>query len=163
MVRAPVSTVDLGPTFLDFAGALPRAPRGMSRFSLRPVLTGAAPAPARPHVPSGLYNFRAVVRPHNATHALKFFCCNGHCPGAGPADRAGLPPGVDEHHLFNVWAPGADGRFETPGAELRAALPELVRELAALLPPAHVTPGAPEPGWRDKGYVWQGCRLGPSD
>lgn len=37
VVAAPVSTVDLAATFLDFAGILDKAPPGMSTSSLKPV------------------------------------------------------------------------------------------------------------------------------
>lgn len=70
-----VSTVDLGPTFLDFAGLLKSAPLGMSVNSLKSVLTGESTTPLRKIVRFGLNNFRGVVQTINATHTMKFFCC----------------------------------------------------------------------------------------
>ena len=61
-----VSTIDLGPTFLDFAGVLETAPPGMSTFSLRGVLqTPQTVSPPRTIVEFGLNNFRGVVRTIN--------------------------------------------------------------------------------------------------
>jgi hypothetical protein len=120
VVHSAVSTVDLAPTFLDFAGVLDTAPPGMSRFSLRGVLQAPTTvAPLRQTVEFGLNNFRGVVRTLNDTHTLKFFCCSaaaGGCPGSTPADRAGFSNTTDEYHLFNI----ANDRFETPVRETHA-------------------------------------------
>jgi hypothetical protein len=120
VVHSAVSTVDLAPTFLDFAGVLDTAPPGMSRFSLRGVLQAPTTvALLRQTVEFGLNNFRGVVRTLNDTHTLKFFCCSaagGGCPGSTPADRAGFSNTTDEYHLFNI----ANDRFETPVRETHA-------------------------------------------
>ena len=114
-----------------------------------------------------------MVQTVNTTHTLKFFCCSAAdhrsadpesqppgagCPGSTPADRAGFDfSATDEYHLFNIVA----DRFETPKSDLRHAFPEIVRAMAALLPPAHQTApneksGIPNQGY---GYRWPGCVL----
>jgi arylsulfatase A-like enzyme len=52
VVTAAVSTVDLAPTFLDFAGVLDAAPSGMSRLSMKAVMSlperpSSAPLPRK--------------------------------------------------------------------------------------------------------------------
>eukprot|EP00038_Savillea_parva_P027514 m.59994 g.59994 ORF g.59994 m.59994 type:complete len:417 (-) comp7930_c0_seq1:183-1433(-) len=155
-----VSTVDLGPTFLDLAGVLDQAPPNMSTMSLKDVLVSAATPPiepARKVVQFGLDNFRGVVETINATHTLKFFCCNGGCPGSTNADKAGFSPQDDEYHLFNI----ANDRFETPASDLRHTHPDLVVHYAALLPPLHHTPDNPNSSIpaQGHGYVWNGCSV----
>jgi arylsulfatase A-like enzyme len=173
VVAAPVSTVDLAPTFLDFGGVLGSAPPGMSTTSLRPAMAAAVagpalPLPARDVVRFGLDNFRGVVRRVNSSCVLKFFCCGGgsangtgaaggRCPGSTSNDTAGFGARQDEHHLFNI----ADDRFEGPASDLRARFPVLAAEYAALLPPPHVTadnPDAVHPN-QGHGYRWFGCRM----
>ena len=125
----------------------------------------------------GLANFRGVVQAINSTHAYKFFCCNNNCPGSTAADKAGFADGVDEHHLFNVLstdsggggggsAPGGSGlaRFDSPAADLRKQLPDIVAELAAALPAAHQTASNPNSSIpaQSAGYTWRGCRLYPA-
>eukprot|EP00040_Diaphanoeca_grandis_P026766 m.150354 g.150354 ORF g.150354 m.150354 type:complete len:548 (+) comp30723_c0_seq4:224-1867(+) len=160
VVSSPVTTVDLAGTFLDFAGLLSKAPHNMSVHSLKPVMVGAVSTPTRPILNFGLSNFRGVIRPVNSTHAWKFFCCNGICPGATKNDSAGFN-GADEHHLFNVLS--MDTRFEDPQYDLRHTYPQLVQELASALPPPHMTPAnnhssIPNQGF---GYTWKGCTLTP--
>lgn len=203
-----VSTVDLAPTFLDFASVLNRAPTGMSRASLRPAMAlgsnsrgkggsnsggghgagsdrgssnssinssgvespvavaaaaGATDVSAPPPVHFGLNNFRGVVITVNASCVLKFFCCpdtvgeTAGCPGSTPRDRAGFAPGQSEHHLYNI----ASDRFELPQNDLRHRYPDLVRQMAAMLPPPHQTPPNNHSSVHNQGfgYRWPGCTL----
>ena len=101
-----------------------------------------------------------VVQTVNDSCILKFFCCSavdGGCPGSTAADRAGFGEGENEYHLFNI----VQDRFELPSSELRGSHPELVRDMAALLPPPHQTaPNSssthPSQGF---GYRWPGCVI----
>jgi hypothetical protein len=176
VVSSAVSTVDLGPTFLDFAGVLDAAPPGMSTVSMKALMQAPSlqqpTQPPRKTVHFGLNNFRGVIQTLNATHILKFFCCSARdhgpatggqpvesgCPGSTPRDQAGFNlSATDEFHLFNV----VRDRFETPESDLRHAFPDLVRQMAALLPPPHQTP--PASGSKIErqgyGYRWPGCVL----
>ena len=116
--------------------------------------------PPRTTVAVGLNNFRGVVQTVNDSCILKFFCCSaadGGCPGSTAADRAGFGEGENEYHLFNI----AQDRFELPSSELRGSHPELVRDMAALLPPPHQTAPnndsrIPSQGF---GYRWPGCGI----
>ena len=161
VVHDAVSTVDLGPTFLDFAGVLDAAPPGMSRFSLRGVMqTPQTVAPPRKTVEFGLNNFRGVVQTINATHIFKFFCCSaagGGCPGSTSADRFGFGNATDEFHLFNV----VHDRFETPSSELRHSYRDIVEQMVKLLPPKHETSPNPHTSIRNQGYGyrWPGCAI----
>lgn len=161
VVHSAVSTVDLGPTFLDFAGVLNAAPTGMSRFSLRGVMqTPQTVAPLRKTVEFGLNNFRGVVKTINATHILKFFCCSaagGGCPGSTSADRVGFGQTTDEFHLFNI----VKDRFETPSSELRHSHRDIVAEMVKLLPPKHETAPNPHSSIHNQGfgYRWPGCAV----
>jgi hypothetical protein len=103
-----VSTIDLAPTFLDLAGVLQHAPQNMSSMSLKDVLTTSTTTPMRKFVQFGLDNFRGLVETLNATHTLKFFCCNrqgnaGGCPGSTAADAAGFA--ADEDEVCDVYQP----------------------------------------------------------
>ena len=172
VVTSPVSTVDLGPTFLDFAGVLSSAPPGMSITSMVSVMQEpSVVAPSRKVVSFGLNNFRGVVQAINATTVLKFFCCSAHhhsadpegqsgngCPGSTPADKAGFDFNkTDEYHLYNI----AKDRFETPASDLRLSQPEIVKEMAALLPPPHETAPNPDSYIPNQafGYRWPGCTI----
>lgn len=81
-IAAPVATLDVVGTILDFA-AVPAA-ANMTTRSLRAYLGGGASAPPpRAVVSSGLANYRAVleVPPANASAIFKLVCCRGACPG----------------------------------------------------------------------------------
>lgn len=120
----------------------------------------------------GLNNFRGVVQTINTTHVLKFFCCSAAshgpatsgqptehgCPGSTPQDQAGFNLSAsDEFHLFNI----ADSRFESPQSDLRHVFPDVVREMAKLLPPPHQTPPNRSSAIKNQGYGyrWPGCVL----
>ena len=161
IVHTPVTTMDLAATFIDYSGASTSESPGMTSRSLRPLLEGGQAAqPLRSVVHSGLGNFRTVIV-HNAStgHALKLFCCNDHgCPGSTPADRALMESVRRTHphthvtsevHLFN-FTPGSWDRFESPAADLAVARPDLVKDMAALLPGWHPT---------QPSYNWRGCNL----
>jgi hypothetical protein len=107
----------------------------------------------------GLDTFRGVVRASNTTHAWKFFCCNGKCPGSTSEDSVGFGPGEDEHHLYNVLGGTDADRFESPAADHRRQYPELVAELAALLPPPHMTAPNNNSSIPNQGY---GCVHPPA-
>ena len=87
VVHAPVGTVDLAATFLDYASAT--LPAGMTSRSMRQLLDANASKPANaPHMPrtfvkSGLGNWRLVVQvdPVNGK-SYKLICCQGECPEA---------------------------------------------------------------------------------
>lgn len=110
----------------------------------------------------GLNNFRGIVVSRNDTCVLKFFCC-AHvdgitgCPGSTPADAAGFAKNQSEFHLYNI----AADRFELPSSDLRHRFPDLARELAAMLPPAHMTASNPNSSIPSQGYGyrWPGCSL----
>lgn len=91
-VIAPVATLDLAGTVLDFAGA--PAAANMTTQTLRPLLIPhvANVTPPRAYVSSGLQSWRLVVMTHPANgHALKLVCCKGPCPGqpSNSTDRRG--------------------------------------------------------------------------
>ena len=161
IVTSAVSTVDLAPTFLDMAGVLGSAPRGMSRNSLKAALAGESHA-SLGEAHFGLVGFRGVVRTVDAHTTWKFFCCDtlalGGCPGSTPADRKGFRPDQSEHHLYNI----SDDRFELPENDLRERFATtVVRQMASLLPGAHVTPANPRSTHpiQGHGFSWHGCKL----
>lgn len=81
-VAAPVATLDIAGTALDFAGA--SAASNMTTQTLRPLLVihSGNVTPTRAYVSSGLQSWRLVVMSHPANgHALKLVCCKGPCPG----------------------------------------------------------------------------------
>ena len=80
------------------------------------------------------------------------------CPGSTLANTAGFDFNkTDEYHLYNI----AADRFETPGSDLRLSHPEIVKEMAALLPPPHHTAPNPDSHIPNQafGYRWPGCTL----
>ena len=88
-VDAPVATIDIGGTALDFANA--SAVANMTTQSLRPLLItqGGNATPPRAFVSSGLAQWRLVVMTHPANgHALKLVCCSGPCPGQPTANSS---------------------------------------------------------------------------
>ena len=100
-VAAPVTTMDIGGTVLDFAGAV--AVANMTTLSLRPLLLengGYNSTPPRPFVSSGLGSWRAVVMTHPANgNALKLVCCRGPCNGQPKVNGSGF---VDEDWASRV-------------------------------------------------------------
>ena len=159
-VAAPVTTLDIAGTLLDFAGVA-RAP-GMTTQSLRPALVAGAP-PARATVSSGLASWRAVLDtpPANASAIFKLVCCRGPCPGGDGApfvggdarDYAGVVGGGAAAGA-GAAAGGAGGARATAGDsaafvaqlfdvvadpfdrfDIAAAHPQAVVRMKALLPP----------------------------
>lgn len=117
-VAAPVATLDIAGTLLDFAGVAP-AP-GMTTRSLRAALTTGGAPPPRAAVASGLATWRAVLEtpPANASAIFKLVCCRGPCPGGD-----GVPfVGGDARDYAGVVAGGggggggSDGASSSPGA-----------------------------------------------
>ena len=70
----PVTTLDLGGTFMDLAGT--KANADMTTQSLRPLLMGGEPT--RDYVSSGLDNWRLVVQQIEGV-SYKLVCCRGPC------------------------------------------------------------------------------------
>lgn len=153
VIDTAVTTMDLAATFIDFSGGV--IPSNMTSISLRPLMSGNSEhiSPPRTVVHSGLSNFRTIIFNKNSTHTLKFFCCNGVCPGSTAKDRAATlsKSANDEIHLFNIagnsWV--KDGRFEHPEDDLAPNYPDLVRELAGFLPPKNM----------NRSFSWKGCDL----
>jgi len=148
-VHAPVSILDLGGTFMDYAGTKP-AP-GMTTQSLRSLLEGKNET--RPYIQSGLqsgnfnstnfleyipdientnaasYNWRMVVKQYNESTTLKFICCIGKCHGA--PSNVGPPVDGWTQLLYNTMADPFDMN------NLADDFPDEVDELRALLPTVH--------------------------
>ena len=80
VIKAPVGTVDLAATFLDYAGA--KVPAGMTSTSMRSLLDAHAPSPKpRAFVKSGLKTWRMVVQTDPVDgKSYKLICCKGKCP-----------------------------------------------------------------------------------
>lgn len=114
VVDAPVATLDIAGTILDYAGVAP-APN-MTTRSLRAYLEAAAPPagappppPPRAFVSSGLAQWRSVLQvpPANASAIFKLVCCRGACPGG----MGGAPYlGGDAADYRGVLAPAAGVR-----------------------------------------------------
>ena len=106
--KQPVTTLDLAATFLDYAGVA--RPADMDSRSLRPCLEAAADPP-RTHVTSALGNWRLVF---DGRHKLI----------AGEANA-----GKEGYLLYDLQ--------EDPGenTDLSDKTPDVVKRLAALLPP----------------------------
>lgn len=148
-LSVPVTILDLGGTFMDYAGAQPTS--NMTTQSLRPLLEGKIHT--RPHIQSGLqsgkfkskdmleyipdtenpdasgYNWRMVVKQYNESTTLKFICCIGVCKGA--PSNVGPPVDGWSQLLYNTVADPFDMN------NLAADFPEEVSELRALLPTVH--------------------------
>lgn len=148
-LSVPVTILDLGGTFMDYAGTKP-AP-GMTTQSLRPLLEGKKQT--RTHINSGLqsgnfnstnlleyvpdtenpdnsgYNWRMVVKQYNESTTLKFICCIGKCKGA----PSNIGPPVDgwTQLLYNTVADPFDMN------NLANDHPHEVNELRSLLPTTH--------------------------
>ena len=126
-VDAPVSTLDIAGTVLDYAGVAP-AP-SMAAASLRSFLQAAPPPPQyRPFVASGLGSWRAVVQTRAGVD-YKLVCCRGACPGAPRNASAAAGGGAPDTAL--LYAPRADP-FDL--SNLAPALPAVVAAMAPLLP-----------------------------
>jgi arylsulfatase A-like enzyme len=78
-IGAPVATMDMAGTFMDYADAIPEP--HMTTQSFRGLLEGKSNALAeyRPFVSSGLSNFRMVVQQFGQKQ-YKYICCQGGCP-----------------------------------------------------------------------------------
>ncbi|KAL7542561.1 hypothetical protein ACHAXR_011879 [Thalassiosira sp. AJA248-18] len=80
--EGPVTTLDLGGTWLDYAGVSRMAP-GMTTRSLRSILVGDETAPRRPYISSGYLEWRTVIKemptsPEDpAMTSYKLICCKG--------------------------------------------------------------------------------------
>ena len=125
-VDAPVATLDIAGTVLDYAGVAP-APSMAGVASLRSFLqTAPPPPPYRPFVASGLGSWRAVVQTRAGVD-YKLVCCRGACPGA-PHNASAPGAGGDTALLY---APRADP-FDLDN--LAPTLPAVVAAMAPLLP-----------------------------
>lgn len=132
----PVTTLDLGGTFLDLAGVKPTAfARGMTTTSLMTQMTGMNGIfPLRGHVSSGYDNWRLVVKelptsPGDGNHvtSFKLICCmNRACKGAPPSTPKFQRPW--QLLLYDVIG---DPMHEVSLADSR---PDLVEQLRVLLP-----------------------------
>jgi hypothetical protein len=158
-VSVPVATLDMGGTFLDYAGADPVV--GMSTRSLRPLLeaaggggggggggsvgsadanTSAAVAAYRGFVSSGLANFRLVVQAHPAvggaageTTQYKYICCQGACPNAPSTAPQPKEKGDFVEMLIDPVADPYDMHDLAPDA----AYASVVAQMRVLLPPVY--------------------------
>lgn len=153
----PVTTLDLGGTWLDYAGVNALA-EGMTTMSLRPLISEPVARslmgrdeidtlPRRPFVSSGYVDWRMVVKemptsPEDPTiTSYKLICCQGKeyktrggevlhvgCKGA---PRSALPyPGSDPFQIM-LYDTIRDPDDLIP---LELARPDLVQELVPLLP-----------------------------
>ncbi|KAJ1455338.1 alkaline-phosphatase-like protein [Pelagophyceae sp. CCMP2097] len=136
-VDAPVATIDVGATLLDYAAVSPAA--GMTATSLRGALSSAAPELNRTYVHSGLqshpfgfvprdqdFDFRVVVAQLGGS-VFKLVCCAGSCPGA-PSNAPGPDADGYTRLLFDTVADPWDLQdlfFDRPDVaeQLRLQLP----------------------------------------
>ena len=149
----PVSTMDLAATFLDYGGINVSNPTVLDSLlpyttskTLRPMLEGRQPK-NRDFVSSGLgrnasgvgtdlYDFRMVVKlepatksgASNDTHAFKYICCNGACPGSPSNVDRNVTRGQWQHLLYDVTVDVGEMN------DIKTERPDLVEALRALLP-----------------------------
>merc|ERR1712039_1167794 len=119
---APVGTLDLAGTFMDYAGA-ELAP-GMTTRSLRTVFEGKQNS-VRPFIASGLDNWRMAVQQHEGMW-FKFICCYGKCKGA-PSTVPGVVNGWTQA-LYDF----ESDRFEME--DVSAQYPDVVETMRGKLP-----------------------------
>ena len=91
----PVSTLDLGGTWLDYAGVR-NIPPGMTTASLRSILSEDISAPRRPYVSSGYLDWRTVIKemptsPHDPTLTSYKLICARSPKGMKGAPRSATP------------------------------------------------------------------------
>ena len=140
-VAAPVTTMDMAATWLDYAGlggAARSLPNATSR-TLRPLLEGAAHR-NRDFVLSGLgrnasgagdtaFNWRMVVQ-RQGNRTLKYVCCEGYCPGAPSNVARAVAPTQWQDLLYDTDADPAEM------TNLRETEPaSTIEGLRRLLPP----------------------------
>ena len=132
-VTSPVATLDMGGTFLDFAGTKP-AP-GMSTQSFRGLLEGKGTSEStgyRSFVSSGLSNFRLVVWEDPTTQTQwKYICCLGECPFAPSTAPQPKQKGGYVEMLIDIVKDPYDMHDQAPKER------EVVKKLQTLLPPAY--------------------------
>ena len=140
-VDLPVATLDMGGTFIDYAGATP-AP-GMTTRTLRPLLEGgianaSAAAAYRGFVSSGLGNFRLVVQQHakvggavNEMTQYKYICCQGPCPNAPST----APQPMGPHDFVEMLIDPVADPYDMKDLAPDAAYKSIVAQMRALLPP----------------------------
>ena len=124
----PVTTLDLGGTFMDMAG-IKTFPDGMTTRSMRSIMRGVPPAGGRRQVvSSGLKDWRAVVK-NVGGFTYKLVCCRGKCNPA-PKGTPELTPGQTfQMLLYNVKADPYDQHPVTD------ELPGVAMDLQDELPP----------------------------
>ena len=133
----PVTTLDLGGTFLDLAGVKPTAfARGMTTTSLITQMTGMnGDFPLREHVSSGYDNWRVVVKElptlsdngDQFVTSYKLICCKDRaCKGAPPSTPRFQKPW--QLLLYDVIA---DPMHDVSLTDSR---PDVVEQLRVLLP-----------------------------
>ena len=120
--HGPVTTLDLGGTFMELAGTT--ANEDMTTQSLRPLLTGGEPR--RDYVMSGLDNWRLVVQQIDDV-SYKLVCCKGPCSEPNSSPEASLS--LEEWNML-LYDTQAD-RFDMHPI---ANKPEIVEELRTHLP-----------------------------
>jgi len=133
--EGPVSTLDLGGTWLDYAGVNTLAPE-MTTASLRSILSLDMSIPRRPHVSSGYLDWRTVIKemptsPEDPTPtSYKLICAKSPKGMKGaPKTATPYPAGAPWHiMLYDVMRDPDDLE---PLDQLR---PDVIAELLPLLP-----------------------------
>lgn len=148
--EGPVTTMDLGGTWLDYAGVgRDRLAHGMTTLSLRSILSGDGAAPRRPYVSSGYDKWRLVVKdmvptsPSDPTPtSYKLICCHGqeaidkrtgakYFKGCKGAPDTSTPYPSNEPFQLLLYDTIRDADDLVP---LEHERPDLVEELLPLLP-----------------------------
>jgi hypothetical protein len=120
--KGPVTTLDLGGTFMDLAGT--KANEDMTTQSLRPLLMGGEPT--RDFVSSGLDKWRLVVQQIEGV-SYKLICCKGPC--AEPNSIRAASSSVEEWNMLLY-----DTQADLFDMHPIAGKPEIVEKLRMNLP-----------------------------
>jgi len=133
--EGPVSTLDLGGTWLDYAGVSNMAP-GMTTASLRSILAQDMSMPRRQHVSSGYLEWRTVIKemptsPEDPTITSYKLICAKSAKGmkGAPKTATPYPKGAPWHVMLYDTIRDPDDL--QPLDQLR---PDVIAELLPLLP-----------------------------
>jgi len=135
--EGPVSTLDLGGTWLDYAGISNMASNmGMTTASLRSILAQDMTLPRRPYVLSGYLEWRIVVKEmptspeDQSMTSYKLICCrSGKGMKGSPRTATPFPSGAPYHIM--LYDTIRDPHDLVP---LDQSRPDVVAELVPLLP-----------------------------
>jgi len=133
--EGPVSTLDLGGTWLDYAGVSNMAP-GMTTSSLRSILAQDMSLPRRPHVSSGYLEWRTVIKemptsPEDPTLTSYKLICAKSPKGMKGAPKSATPfPPEGPWHIM-LYDVTRDPDDLLPLEQFR---PDVIAELLPLLP-----------------------------